>query len=232
MLRLSFLAAAAALMLAPVGASALSVSAIDATGTWIDANLSTAPAATLAIPAGAQWTTTNTAQNTPGPRVVSGSTSVYRSPFDGSTRSGLPANTPTTNWQSIQYFVVGPNPNDPSTAKLEFSVEQTSMSFLWGSPDSYNELRFFSGANFVGTVNGSNPGIGGFADIPASETGVGAAYVTISGLAFDEVHFVSSNAQAFEFSNLSFTPIPLPAAAWLLIAGIAGFGVFRRKATA
>ena len=71
---------------------------------------------------------------------------------------------------------------------------------------------------------------------PPPGQGWGAALVTISDLKFDAVKFTNIPAEnAFEFSNLSASPIPLPAAGWLLIGGMGALGALgyrRRKAAA
>lgn len=108
-----------------------------------------------------------------------------------------------------------------ASATYTFSTLMSSVSFLWGSPDSYNDLDIIlSGSGVTETINGLDIG---------SPFGSGAKYVTISDVGlFDSLTF-RSTTNAFEFANLSVTPVPVPAAMPLLLVGLAGFGVMRRR---
>jgi hypothetical protein len=109
-----------------------------------------------------------------------------------------------------------------ATATYQFSGAMKSVSFLWGSPDTYNDLDFVLGGSVVGTVNGA---------AIQPPVAVGAKYVTLSGVgAFDSVIFKSSQ-NAFEFANLTTTAVPLPAAVFLLGGAVAGLGALRRRAS-
>ncbi|MFN3259607.1 MAG: VPLPA-CTERM sorting domain-containing protein [Pikeienuella sp.] len=146
---------------------------------------------------------------------------VTRSPFDETSNiniysngSGIPESTP--------YFSVGPdNPSNP--AILEFTVDQRAFSFLWGSPDSYNELTFFLDGQEVITFLGT---------VVQPPIAVGSAFVEFKGK-FDAVSFFSDGSNAFEWTSMSATAVPLPAAAWMMLAGLASLGfVARRKRAA
>jgi hypothetical protein len=108
-----------------------------------------------------------------------------------------------------------------ATATYSFGTTQSAFAFMWGSPDSYNTLNFFLGAANVGSFTGD-------AIIPPGTRGLKFVDVVFNGL-FDKVVFGSIGQDAFEFTNLSSTPVPLPAAGWLLLTGLTGLGVLGRR---
>ena len=191
-------------------------------GAWTVTKLADAPTA---------WATamaaTSDTLNKPGTWSVTPSTRQgnksgdWRSPFDNESLPGLPDNSA---YIGNSYWAVGPdNPNNP--AKMTFATDQNSLSFLWGSVDTYNTLKFYLDGVLQGQVADFS-----FAGNPS---GRGASYVKITGVVFDEIQFGSTAQDAFEFSNLSATPVPIPAAAWLLGSGLLGlFGLARRKQVA
>ena len=108
-----------------------------------------------------------------------------------------------------------------SSATYNFDEDMGSISFVWGSPDTYNDLDIIlsSGTETV-TINGAQA---------FGTPGLLAEYVTITDVgAFDSVTF-RSGSNAFEFANLSTTVVPLPAALPLLLVGVAGLGMVGRR---
>ena len=160
----------------------------------------------LALPIGAAW-------QTPAPAIVQGSSEgVYRSPYDA-----------LGNFADIQYWNVSGVEN-----YLTFDSLKTSLSFLWGSPDIYNYVTLINttilnGPNLIVALdNLISP------DIPAS--GGGASLVKIGGFAFNKVLF-SSNQPAFEIGNIT-AAVPLPAGGVLLLIGLGGLALLRRRSSA
>jgi hypothetical protein len=206
--------AAAALVASAMAVSAAPVVTLidDAPGAWAAAVASTPTTTTL--PTGASWTAT--------PQTRTGNSSgIYRSPFDNEGLAGSPDNSA---YIGLSYFAVGPdNPNNP--AKLSFGgVLHDGLKLLWGSPDTYNYLYFYKEGSLVATVLNTD-----IAPQPDPATTFGAAFVHITNVVFDEVWFKSSPNNAFEFSNVSATVVPLPAAAWLMLAGLGGLGLMSRR---
>ena len=168
--------------------------------------------ASVDLPAGAFWTA--------APSTRTGNDSgIYRTPWDETSNAAV-ENVTLGNAVagSIEYFAAGPgNPENP--AKLSFGQNQTSLSFLWGSPDDFNHLFFYLDDVLVEEFTGT--------PITGSPS-AGSKLVTFTGL-FDEVWFESRGSNAFEFANLTTTPVPLPAGAALILTGLGGLALMRRR---
>lgn len=189
----------------PAVASALNVSAINDYGTAL---AMVDPAKSLDLPTGATWTAS--------PLVVNPDASVggvYRSPYE------------TAPVSSAGYFSVGTSSSYNTVANpamLALGVLSKSIRLFWGSPDTYNSLELFRDGVQVGSVLGGQ----------FNNRAIEASFVTISAANgtefFDTVKF-RSTSNAFEFSNIDTTPVPLPAAGWMLLAGLGGLVARSRR---
>ena len=118
--------------------------------------------------------------------------------------------------------------NGGGAAKLTLAANVSYVSFLWGSPDTYNTL----------TVNLSDSTFSTFTAGPLGLVPTGnqnyANYVHFtplnSGTFISSLVFMSPSANAFEASNFSVTnPVPEPETYALMLAGLAAMGMVVRR---
>jgi hypothetical protein len=144
-------------------------------------------------------------------------TELGRSGSDGSSTS--PFSDDTTPYDVVH--ANGTATFGPATGSGSFGTGSGSFTFLWGTPDTYNTLNFFSGSALVATATGTGDGSGSFV-------------ATVNGLpSFDSVQF-QSGADAFEFAAVSAVPLPasLPMFGGAVLAlGVVGYRL-RRKGSA
>jgi hypothetical protein len=111
-----------------------------------------------------------------------------------------------------------------SSATYDLATASNSLSFLWGSVDTFNTVYL------INTVTNSFETITGTDLINAGATASsGFAQIAISSLlSFNQVLFTSSQ-NSFEFTNMVVTAVPLPAALPLYGAGIALLAFMGRR---
>jgi hypothetical protein len=212
------------------------------TSKFLKAALAAGAALGLAGPAAAVTITSVAAPN------------VYSGPFtlnfDGTDPAGFynPANVFTGNDANPQtraapvgssgsYFSVGPTAGSPRVIELSSFASIGTISFLWGSIDTYNSLQLLNAANGVmATFAGNNvPGASNFGNqsSPLSNrlvtlTFTGAERQAISALR------LTSTQNAFEIDSLTVGVVPEPATWAMMIGGfgLVGAALRRRRAVA
>jgi|KBSMisStaDraftv2_1062788.scaffolds.fasta_scaffold69159_3 hypothetical protein len=133
------------------------------------------------------------------------------------------------------FYAVGPTPGGfgtPNTGTLSLGAGLSFISFLWGSPDTFNSL----------TVNSTGPGPNS-QTFTATGTGFPAAFPVSNGdqSFFQLVSFTAgagslitslvftSTSNAFEVGRFSTTPVPEPETYALLLAGLGALGFVSRR---
>jgi hypothetical protein len=232
------IAAAAALALAPMSASAVTATIIDQStnGGGNTADTFGSPLIYGAFtPTGAEWDDHDLDLSEDPPVVdvpPSFVSAAFLSPFE---------NTPIEDERD--FFSVGGSSGDsgsPSPRFLDLGGDFTSFSLLWGSIDTYNTLEFLDDGSTVGTFTGTNivnlinstfgSGTASFNSGGNSNHVALVSFMAGSGEAFDTLKFSSERPDgvtdwaAFEFA----TPVPVPAGALLFGTAFVIAGVARR----
>jgi hypothetical protein len=173
-------------------------------------------------PLGATWSDTDILI-TPPPGNDPGD---FQSPFNSNSL------TETTSYFSVQPNG-GPGVGADSPVTLTFASAQSSFEILWGSIDNYNSMTFNLTGGGTHTVDGNDiiSAIGGIALVDPADRNFSYEKVALVRFmnfdgTFDSIEFRSDGAAAMEFA---LAPIPLPAAGWMLLAGIGGLMALRRR---
>ena len=146
---------------------------------------------------------------------------------DGTTVDFVNSSSPgeyRSPWESTKYSDLKYTSVRKGTAG--YNLVGTGLSLFWGSPDAYNTLTFWTGAN----------GTGASVDVSGALLGVPQALghhlvAILTSETFRSVTFTSTIA-AFEYANLAATP--LPGALVLFGSALSGLGILnwlrRRRA--
>lgn len=143
--------------------------------------------------------------------------------------AAIPTNVASNTTSVGQWLGVGPNNGTGQDAVLSFTSPVSYVSFLWGSPDSFNTLTVttnlgsytFQSSNLTGLVYDGNQSYASYVGFTAG------AGESITSLTF------SSGINAFEASNFSVTsPVPEPESYTMLMAGLFAIGLISRRRAA
>ena len=140
------------------------------------------------------------------------------------------ADVPGADIAGSAFLAAGPLAGQP--AVLSFTNPTTYVSFLWGSPDTYNRLSLttslatyaFDVASLGFAVRDGNQAFSQYVQFAAS------AGETISSLSFSN----APATDAFEVANFTVTAVPEPATWGMMLVGfgmVAGAARYRRRGT-
>lgn len=122
-----------------------------------------------------------------------------------------------------KFLAAGPTVGN--NAALTFADAVNYVSFLWGSPDTYNTLSIVSS---FGTQLFTAASIPGFTNVTGSQSF--SQYVQFAGSGIKSLTFSNiPSTDAFETGNFSVTPVPEPETYALMLAGLGALGFISRR---
>lgn len=150
--------------------------------------------------------------------------------------AAIPANAAPLISTSGDWIAAGPSNtnNGGGDAVLTLAPGTTAVSFLWGSPDTYNSFSVGTSLSGFLPYTGAAMALaaGGF---PTGGSQSQANYVTLTGTAGDyitSIAFKSPGTNAIEISNVTVVPEPEAYGMALAAIGVIGFMLRRRRAAA
>lgn len=141
------------------------------------------------------------------------------------TTTGSIPNVQADPWSGTGAAGVGTYTSVYGGGAATYDIKPTkTVSFIWGSPDSWNTLAFYNNGTLVDSITGSSI-------VTQANLGYVAAYVTLTTESvFDRLTFSSStNSFEYAFPAEYVAPVPVPAAGLLAAGGIAALAGLKRR---
>jgi MYXO-CTERM domain-containing protein len=102
------------------------------------------------------------------------------------------------------------------------------LDILWGSPDGYNTITFYTGPNRTGTAESFVPGTPPLV-APAPPLVAPVLFTAAPGVTWESVSFTST-FNAFEFANIeTVASAPEPGGLALVLGGVLAIAAIRRS---
>jgi hypothetical protein len=133
--------------------------------------------------------------------------------------AALPTNTAPPISTSGNFLASGPSDNGNAT--LTFTTPTSQLSFLWGSPDTFNTLSIVTNNEGTITLSAAQAGV-----TPPNGDQQFAEYVDFIGTAGTVIQSITfeSTDNAFEVSNFAVSGVP-EASTWaMMVLGFLGLG--------
>lgn len=125
------------------------------------------------------------------------------------------------------YYSIGATGGQTGPGVVTFANPSSYFGFLWGSPDLYNHVTFYSGETVLGTFDGSA------VLQPTNGDQAFSAYFNVyanSPLHITSVQFESAGGNAFETDNHAYiSAVPEPETYAMMLAGLGIIGAIARR---